>query len=421
MTLVIAELCIPILAFLALGQLTKDQADFRSYRKPFLIAFGITAGITLVFALMPTAFFDFLSAQEAARYEPMRAKGGETATQISLFLSNLETARISIFKADAFRSFAFVVLAGGLIFAWGTMKLHKAFLFAGLSLLIIADMYTINRRYVNDKNFVRATLVDKPFTPSEADKLIMKDADPDYRVLNLTTNTFNDASTSYFHKSIGGYHGAKLERFQELIEQQISKNNMNVLNMLNTKYFIVPDDKRAPQVQINMQALGNAWFVDSCRMVDNANQEMEALSDFNPAKVAIVDKRFSNLLEGFKPRPDSLATIKLESYAPNKLVYKTKAASDQLAVFSEIYYQHGWKAFVDGTEEPHFRVNYVLRAMVVPAGEHTIEFRFEPAAYYSGEKIAMAGSILLLLLAAGAIFMELKASGLFRKATGQEK
>lgn len=406
MTLVIAGITIPILAFLALGQLAANREAFGNMRRKVLIAFGITGGITLAFALLPTLFFDFISAQELLQYEPMKAKGGEMAAQVNLFLSNLETARIAIFKADAFRSFAFVLLAAGLLFAWGTFKLHKAFLFVGLAILIIADMYTINRRYLNDKSFVRASFVERPFTPSDADKLILKDTDPYYRVMNLATNTFNDASTSYFHKSIGGYHGAKLERFQELIEHQISKNNMKVLNMLNTKYFIIPDDKRVPQVQVNMEALGNAWFVDSIQLVDNANQEMEALSSFEPSKTAIIDKRFSSYLNGWQAVADSTAGITLTKYAPNSLTYKTKAASDRLTVFSEIYYPHGWKAYLDGKEKAHFRANYLLRAMVVPAGEHTLEFRFEPETYYTGEKISLAGSVLLLLIALTALILE---------------
>lgn len=408
MTLVVAELTIPFLAFLALNQLASSSEGIAKIRNKFFIALGTTAGISLIFALLPTAFFDFLSAQEVLQYEPMKAKGGDTAAQVSLFLSNLETARISIFKADAFRSFIYIVLAGALLYFWSFLKLHRALLFVGLSVLVVADMYTINRRYLNEKSFVRAALVDRPFTPSNADKLILKDTDPYYRVMNLAANTFNDASTSYFHKSIGGYHGAKLERYQELIEHQISKNNMKVLNMLNTKYFIVPDEKRVPQVQVNMEALGNAWFVDRYQLVDDANQEMEALSNFEPSSTVIVDKRFSQYLEGWKPVSDSAAVIALVSYAPNKLNYKSKSTSDQIAVFSDVYYPHGWKAYVDGAEKPHFRANYVLRAMVIPAGDHTLEFRFEPETYFTGEKISMAGSILLLVLITIALFFEIR-------------
>lgn len=411
MTLVIAELCIPILAFLALNQIVNGKTNFNEFRKPVLIAIGITAGVTLIFALIPTAFFDFMSAQEAIQYADMKAKNADAATQVSLFTNSLEAVRISIFKADAFRSFLFILLAGAVIIVWSYMKLHKAFLFIALTLLVIGDMYTINRRYLNEKDFVKASLVDKPFVPTSADKLILKDTDPDFRVLNLATNTFNDASTSYFHKSIGGYHGAKLERYQELIDHQISKNNMNVLHMLNTKYFIIPNEKRQPEVQINTGALGNAWFVDSCRMVNNANQEMEALGSFDPKTTAIVDKRFTTLLDGLTPATDTLSVISLESYSPNHLVYKSNTTTNRLAVFSEIYYPHGWNAYIDGKLVPHFRVNYVLRAMMVPAGQHTIDFRFEPKAYHTGETIAYFGSLLILLLIIAAIFFDLKSKG----------
>lgn len=411
MTLVIAELCIPILAFLALGQVVNGKTTFNELRRPVLIAIGITAGITLLFALLPTAFFDFLSAQETIQYAEMKAKNADAATQVSIFTNSLEAVRIAIFKADAFRSFLFILLAGTVIFICSYLKLHKAFLFIALTLLVIADMYTINRRYLNEKDFVKASLVDKPFVPTSADKLIMKDTDPDFRVLNLATNTFNDASTSYFHKSIGGYHGAKLERYQELIDHQISKNNMSVLHMLNTKYFIIPNEKRQPEVQINRGALGNAWFVDSCRMVDNANQEMDALGNFDPRTTAIVDKRFTGLLDGFNPVADTLSVIRLESYAPNHLVYKSNTTNNRLAVFSEIYYPNGWNAYIDGQSVPHFRVNYVLRAMMVPAGQHTIDFRFEPKAYHTGETIAYFGSLLILLLIIVAIFFDLKTKG----------
>ncbi len=411
MTLVIAELCMPILAFLALNQIVNGKTTFNEFRKPVLIAIGITAGVTLIFALIPSAFFDFMSAQEAIQYADMKAKSADAATQVSLFTNSLEAVRIAIFKADAFRSFLFILLAGAVIIVWSYMKLHKAFLFITLTLLVIGDMYTINRRYLNEKDFVKASLVDKPFVPTSADKLIMKDTDPDFRVLNLATNTFNDASTSYFHKSIGGYHGAKLERYQELIDHQISKNNMNVLHMLNTKYFIIPNEKRQPEVQINTGALGNAWFVDSCRIVDNANQEMEALGSFDPKTTAIVDKRFTNLLDGLTPATDTLSVISLESYTPNHLVYKSNTTTNRLAVFSEIYYPHGWNAYIDGKLAPHFRVNYVLRAMMVTAGQHTIDFRFEPKAYHTGETIAYFGSLLILLLIIAAIFFDLKSKG----------
>ncbi|HEX7411740.1 MAG TPA: YfhO family protein, partial [Bacteroidales bacterium] len=261
------------------------------------------------------------------------------------------------------------------------------------------------KRYVNDDDFVRKSQVNVPFQPTQADEFIMKDKDPDYRVMNLTVNPFNDASNSYFHKSIGGYHGAKLRRYQELIEHHLSKNNMNVYNMLNTKYFIVPGEDKQPTVQVNMQAMGNAWFVNDVKLVKNADEEIDALTAFSPAETAIVDKRFEADLKGHIITKDPSGIISLKEYKPNHLIYESKTGSDQLAVFSEIYYEKGWNAYIDGKPAPYFRANYVLRAMIVPAGKHTIEYKFEPAVYRTGEKISLASSLLLIvLLIGGGIF-----------------
>jgi hypothetical protein len=227
--------------------------------------------------------------------------------------------------------------------------------------------------------------------------------------MNLTVSTFNDASTSYFHKSIGGYHGAKMGRYQDLIEFQISKNNMQVLNMLNARYFIVSDPAtQTPVAQKNPDALGNAWFVNNYKLVENADSELMALSNFNPREELIVDKRYEDLVKGFIPAPakDTLDTlsvpsadfVRLTEYQPNKLVYEYSSSLPRLTVFSEIFYSKGWQAYVDGEEAPHFRANYVLRSMLLPAGKHTIEFKFRPQSYYTGEKISFAASAAMVLL-----------------------
>jgi uncharacterized membrane protein YfhO len=217
-------------------------------------------------------------------------------------------------------------------------------------------------------------------------------------------NTFNDASTSYFHKSIGGYHGAKLKRYQELIENHISKGNMSVLNMLNTKYFIT----QKGQAQRNTSSLGNAWFVSEVSVVEDADAEIKALDNFNPKKTALVDKQFEEFLISINIDTSAVTTIKLEEYKPNYLKYISNTTLDQLAVFSEIYYDKGWNAYVDGELKPHFRANYVLRAMQIPKGDHTIEFKFEPIVYSTGESISFMSSILLLLLLGFVSFKELK-------------
>jgi hypothetical protein len=408
MILVLAELCIPLLGLLALNELITKPSLLKEKKWYFFAAFGATAGISLLFWLIPSTFFSFITSSEQSQLSELVAKGSADQSQVDAFLGALETARISLFKADAIRSFLFIALAFAAIYAYAYKKINTLALSAIMLVLVIGDMYTINRRYLNEKSFERTSVVRNPFTATEADKLIMKDVDPNYRVLNTMVNTFNDASTSYFHKSIGGYHGAKLERYQELIENQISKNNMQVYNMLNTKYFIVPGEDKRASVQVNMEALGNAWFVDTYKIVDNADQEMKALDDFDAAKVAIVDKRFEDKLKGFEPSIDSTASIKLTNYKPNYLAYESKSLKDRLTVFSEIYYPKGWNAFIDGKTADHFRVNYVLRALVIPAGEHKIEFKFEPKSYFTGEKIAFAGSLLLLFLLIGVFGLEIK-------------
>jgi hypothetical protein len=219
-----------------------------------------------------------------------------------------------------------------------------------------------------------------------------------YRVMNLSVNTFNDASTSYFHKSIGGYHGAKLRRYQDLIDSQISKNNMDVLNMLNTKYIIFNDQSNKQVVQMNPDALGNGWFVKGYKIVANPDEELNALTKFNPKDTVIIDKRWENALKSYSPGRDSLDVIKLEEYKPNHLIYSYQSKNNGLAVFSEIYYPMGWIATVDDKPVLHFRVNYVLRGMVLPAGTHKVEFKFHPDVYFIGEKISLISSILLLIL-----------------------
>jgi hypothetical protein len=280
-----------------------------------------------------------------------------------------------------------------------------------MALIILVDLWVVDKRYLADRNFVSKSRLKQPFPPNEANMAILQDTSLGYRVMNTSVSTFNDASTSYFHHSIGGYHGAKLKRYQELIEYQISKNNLSILDMLNTKYFIGTSQETGQlMVQPNRQALGPAWFVKEFKWVANADSEITALSNFNPSQTAIVDQRFAKNLEGLTIKFDSTASIQLVDYRANRLNYETSAQSEQLAVLSEIYYDKGWKAFIDGKETPHIRVNYVLRAIRVPAGKHKIEFRFEPEVYFTGEKIALAGSLLLILAFVGVSVREFRQS-----------
>jgi len=395
MTLVMAELCIPLLAILGLQKAFSGETDKKKLTKYLYYSIGITGGISLFFAIAGSSLFDFVSPadEQYKSYFP------------DWLISALRLDRAALLSSDSFRSLAFILLAGAAVWAMINQKIKKPVFYSALILLILVDMWTVNRRYLNSESFVRKSIDAVPFQPTVADQIIMKDNDPDFRVYNQAVgNPFADASTSYFHKSLGGYHGAKLRRYQELIDHHLSKGNMSVFNMLNTKYFIAPDEKGGqPQVQINMQALGNAWFVNNAHMVNNADEEINALTDFVPTETAVYDKRFEDQVKGHIISKDSLATITLTEYKPNHLTYTSETGKEQLAVFSEIYYDKGWNAYIDGKVSPYFRANYVLRAMIVPAGKHTIEFRFEPKVYFTGEKIAFASSMLLVLLAIGSV------------------
>ncbi len=411
MILVIANFAIPLLAALSVQALITYPEKLKLNKKPLWISLGLTAGISLLFYLLPDTFFSFLSNAESSGYQTQRESlSGGQLDNFNLAIASLEQARINIFKADTLRSFFLILAMGALIFIYISAKMKKAYFYAAFSLLVVIDMLPIASRYLNKEDFQPKSKVSNPYQPSQADQIILKDKDPDFRVYNLTLNAFTDASTSYFHKSLGGYHGAKLRRYQEIIDHHLVKNNINVINMLNTKYIIVPGQDRQPQIQINFGALGNAWFVNDYKVVNNADEEINALTDFNPATTAIIDKRFLDQVKDYKPVIDTVAKIKLTSYAPNKLDYEYQSNSEQLAVFSEIYYDKGWKAFIDGKPASHFRVNYILRAMVVPAGNHKIEFRFEPQAYYTGNTISIISSLILILLIISYIYYTYKES-----------
>jgi len=275
-------------------------------------------------------------------------------------------------------------------------------------------MDLIDKKYLNDSNFVSKQEAKVPFPETPADKVILEDTDPDYRVLNLAANTFNDASTSYRHKSVGGYHAAKLRRYQDLIEHHLTGEMQNiisilqknpsdsalrvvfsenkVLNMLNTRYVIYNPEAEPLR---NRYALGNAWFVNDVKMVKNADEEIVTLGKINPATTALVDERFKDELSGYAPKTDYSASIKLTEYKPNHLSYQSNSSSEQLAVFSEIYYEDGWNAYIDGQKKPYLRTDYILRAIRIPAGKHAIEFKFEPEKYYTRQKIALASSLIL--------------------------
>jgi hypothetical protein len=412
MTLVIAEFVIPLLAILALVRTFDGSIDKKHLNKKLLYALSITGGLALFFALFGGALFNFSTPadEQYKNYFP------------DWLMPALRQDRTSMLRSDAFRSLVFIILAATTIWAYINGKLKKSFVFPIIIVLILIDLWTVNRRYVNNDLFVRKSVATNPFQPTHADQLIMKDIDPYFRVYNQTVSPFNDASTSYFHKSIGGYHGAKLRRYQEIIDYHLTNGNMNVFNMLNTKYFIVPDQNKQPQPQINFDALGNAWFVRDVKMVKNADEEINALNTFRPKETAVVDKRFESFVKDHPFAYDSTATINLKTYSPNHLTYEYTATKDQLAVFSDIYYDKGWYAYIDGKEAPYFRTDYILRAMMVPAGKHSIEFDFHPKVYFTGEKISLASSSLLLLAAFAVLgwFIYKRKDELFKKAVQPE-
>ena len=390
MILVIAEFTLPLLGFVALNKFLTYEATENEKKKPLQLAFYIVGGVTLVFALMPNLFFDFVGGQDDSL-----AKSGWP-------VDALQSDRAGILSADAWRSFIFIALSFGAMWMFLKNKISSKYVILIVGLLVLADMWTINKRYLNDDNFARKSKVEIPYQATAADQQILRDKDPNFRVFNQSVSTFNDASTSYFHKSIGGYHGAKLKRYQELIENHIAKGNMAVLNMLNTKYFITPKG----QAQQNPATMGNAWFINEINTVANADAEIASLNGFNPANTAIVDVRFSEqMIDGL----DNVGTsITLTEYKPNYLKYNSTSLKNGIAIFSEIYYDKGWNAYVDGELKPHFRANYVLRGMQIPAGNHVVEFKFEPAVYHVSERIALASSIILLLLLAFVSTKELK-------------
>jgi len=427
MTMVIAELCMPILAILALNEIFKKPKIIKEKKKQFFIAFGLTGGLALIFYLFPS-IFSFLSSNEIIQFREY-SKQGIDQNQLNMFISELENARIAIFKADAIRSFLFILFVAIIIWLYSSKIIGKQILVPIIIILFIIDLTPICYRYLNKDNFQRKTKVENPFSLTKADNDILKDKSLDYRVLNLSVNTFNNASTSYYHKSIGGYHGAKLRRYQELINFDIMPEIQNLkttlsekpdylsissalykstaLNMLNTKYIII-NPSEAPLM--NKFALGNVWFVNDYKIVENADAEIAEIKNIDPLKTAIIDKRFESDLEGFKIKNDSLSGIILTDYKPNQLIYQSEASKDRLAVFSEIYYDKGWNAYIDGELHPHFRANYVLRAMIIPAGKHKIEFKFEPRVYAIGEVISFIGSLILLLIIVFVVIKQIQIS-----------
>ena len=420
--LVIAEFTIPLLAVLALKEVMARPQLVKEQARSFYISLGLTGGIALLFALAPGFFFpSYVSSME------MQALQGIPADQLAPLLANLEEIRQSIFTSDAWRSFFVIMIGTAVLWLYGMGKLKAKVTILALAVLCLADMWSVNKRYLYDEQFVETVQQDNSFKPTETDKAILADKTLDFRVLNLAGNTFNENTTSYWHKSIGGYHAAKLRRYQEMIEEHIS-TEMNgvfkavseaggdmqkvapsgfpVLNMLNTRYFIFPlqGGKTVP-IQ-NPYTLGNAWFVNEVQYVDNANEEIDALHRIDPAKTAVVDKKFSAEVKS-AAETDTLGTIKLTAYEPNDLKYEVNSKTGGTVVFSEIYYP-GWQAYIDGVEAPHGRADYILRAMNVPAGKHVVEFKFDPKSLHVTETVAFVALGVLTCVLVLFLFLQVR-------------
>ena len=306
----------------------------------------------------------------------------------------MRAERASLMRADALRSLVFVLLTAGTVLLFYRQKIKRGGFVLVLALLVTADMVPVNLRYLRRDKFVEER--HNTIRPTEADKQILADKELGFRVLNMTVSPFNDATTSYFHRSVGGYHGAKLRRYQDLIERYLGKMDIGVYNMLNTKYVIVQGEDGTPEAQLNPGANGAAWFVDSVRLVDGPDAEIAALGGLDTKTVAVVDKLFASLVENVAPAADSAARIAMTEYRVNLQRYEYTAAAPGVAVFSEIYYPKGWTAYLDGVEAPYFRADYVLRAMVLPAGTHTVEFRFRAPHYELLSSLTLISSLLLL-------------------------
>lgn len=421
--LVIAEFTIPLLAMLALKRLV-DEPDLMGKQMRWVyVSFGLTGGIALLFALMPTVFFsDFISAAE------LEALKGIPADYLAPLESNLRSIREGIFVADCWRSFWIIAIGMALLLLYRYRKLKAEYMVGAMVLLCLIDMWQVNKRYLNDSMFVEKSAREQAQPMSETDRLILRDKDLDYRVLNLASNTFNENETSYYHKSIGGYHAAKLRRYQDLIDNYIAPEMQQlmselakaggdmtkvkgdsifpVLNMLNAKYFIVPlqDNKTVP-IQ-NPYVLGNAWFVDKLNYVNNANQELEALGKLNLRHEAVADARFKAVLGEATPQ-DSTSVVKLTAYAPNQLTYEVKSTTGGVMVFSEIYYPE-WTATVDGKPVEIGRADYVLRALKVDKGQHQVVLTFDPKSVKQTETVAYAAYVVLLLVVLFGFYAEWK-------------
>jgi hypothetical protein len=437
--LVIAEFTIPLLAILALKEVIGhwmgnykvdgQNSQFSILNSQFIIPFLLTAGLSLLIWFTPETFTDFIPPQEAQMLQSVVDQGGIPANELAGIMANLSEMRAAMVSADALRSLIIVLVGVVLLMLLLKGKLRKEFTIGGIALLCLFDMWQVNKRYLYDDQFVDKSIQTTTFAQTAADKFILEDTAPDYRVLNFAVSAFNENNTSYWHKNVGGYHAAKLRRYNELIEiclktemqdayqaiaeaggdmEQVDPAKFHALNMLNTKYFILPTKEGELPLE-NPYALGNAWFVKEVSYVANADEELDMTTSSNPHVTAVVDNQFKSTLNNassFNVAED--ASIELTAYEPNSLTYQTQNPSDGVAVFSEVYYPDGWQVTIDGQPVKLARADYVLRTLYVPAGSHTIQMTFDPQSIHVTETIAYGALILLLLATLAALGIYIK-------------
>ena len=402
MALVIPQFLFPLLGIWGVQEILDRRDDPQTW-KNIKLAAGITAGICVLIGVGGSMFFDFTGGSDD-RLQPEMVK-------------LLKEDRVALAMRSGLTSAVFILLAAGMLWAYLKDRIKTSALFIGLGVLVVIDLLPMSNNYLNESNYVDASEYETIFQPRDVDMAIMKDPDPYYRVLDLTRDTYNDAIQAYFHKCVGGYHPAKMEIYQDLIDRQMSRGfNGQVLNMLNTKYIIAGPKGGAPQVIPNPTACGNAWFVNEIIWANTADDEMNALNApqigdtalpvgaFSPLNTVVLRTRFKEMVGNAAIGKDSSASIKLNKYGLDELSFTSTNSKEGIAVFSDIYYPKGWKAYVDDRETPIMRANYVLRAIKVPAGNHKIEFRFKPDSFYTGQKVAFVSSILLVLLCLGALY-----------------
>lgn len=425
--LVIAEFTIPLLAALALKQIVDEPEELKKQMKFVYISLGLTAGVAFLMAVAPGIMSPFVSEQETQMIASIQ---GMDANTQHLIISNIESMRQAMVSADAWRSVVIILIGFALLMAFRFRKLPGKYMIVALAVLCLIDLWQVDKRYLNDGMFVPRSERENPHQPTAADAKILQDRSLNYRVLNFAVSTFNDNETSYFHKSVGGYHPAKLRRYQEMIDAYIApqmqaamgeistkggdmqkvdgRKVFPVLNMLNTKYFILPLQGGTTVALQNPYAQGNAWFVNKIVYVGDANAEYAQVAKINLQTEAVADKKFESAL-GQAITNDSTATVRLTSYQPNNLRYTVDSKNGGIVVFSEIYYP-GWKATVDGTPTPIARVNYILRALTVKPGKHTVVFDFHPSSIRTTEIIAYISLVLLLLAIVGTVYVEFRKS-----------